>query len=256
MSHRTIKILFFLAIIVAGILFYLEIWPIWPVPVIGMMYLLLMLVLSSNVGLNFFVQAYNQNPDFPVNAVALSFDDGPVENTIKILDILDKHNAKAAFFCIGSNIEKYPEIFQEIINRGHIVGNHTYSHTRRMGFLSTKRIVEEIEKCNKIAEKTAGIKLNLFRPPFGIINPKTAKALKTTGHRVVGWNVRPYDAITKSPEKIIHRITRNLKKGDLILLHDNMPKTSDILEQLLVILEQQNFRTVRPDILFDIHAYN
>ena len=215
-----------------------------------------MLVLSTNIQFNFFVKAFNNNPSYRKNSVALSFDDGPVENTLEILDILEKYNARAAFFCIGENIQKNPEIFREIIKRGHVVGNHTFSHTRKMGFLPSKIIIKEIEKCNKIAEDIGGVKMNLFRPPFGIINPKTEKALKATGHQVIGWNVRPYDAITKSPEKIIHRITKDLNRGDLILLHDNMPKTAFILEQLLVILEQRKFSTVRPDKLFDIHAYN
>ncbi len=220
------------------------------------MYITIILVLSTNVQLNFFVEAYHKNPDFHENAVALSFDDGPTENTLEILDILDRYNAKAAFFCIGRNIKKHPEIFKEIIDRGHIVGNHTFSHTRKMGFLSSKTIQKEIEQCDAIAKQIGGVDLNLFRPPFGIINPKTKRALKKTGHKVIGWNIRPYDAITKSPEKIIQRITKDLNKGDLILLHDNMPKTAVILEQLLVILKQRKLRTVRPDKLFNIHAYN
>ena len=223
---------------------------------IAFTYILLILVLSTNVQFNFFVKAYNKNPDFPDNAVALSFDDGPVESTLPILDILERHNTKAVFFCIGKNIEKHPEIFREIIKRGHIVGNHTYSHTRKMGFLRSKTILDEIKKCDEIAEKTGEIKMNLFRPPFGIINPKTKIALQKTGHEVIGWNIRPYDAVTKSPEKILERILKNLKKGDLILLHDNMPNTAIILEQLLVVLEQRNFSTVRADKLFNIHAYN
>ena len=71
---------------------------------IAFTYILLILVLSTNVQFNFFVKAYNKNPDFPDNAVALSFDDGPVESTLPILDILERHNTKAVFFCIGKNI--------------------------------------------------------------------------------------------------------------------------------------------------------
>lgn len=256
MIFKLIKILFAVAAITAIALYYQETWPFWPVILICLVYIILMLVLSTNVQYNFFVKAHNNNPEYPENAVSLSFDDGPVENTLKILDILDKHNTKAAFFCIGRNIQKHPDIFREIINRGHIVGNHTYSHTRKMGVLGSKTILKEINSCNEIAERTGGVKMNFFRPPFGIINPKTQRALKETGHQVIGWNVRPYDAITRSPEKILDRITRDLNRGDLILLHDNMPKTGPILEQLLVILEQRNFSTVRPDKLFDIHAYN
>ncbi|MCH4823173.1 polysaccharide deacetylase family protein [Gramella lutea] len=248
--------MFAVAAIFAIALYYLEAWPFWPVILICLVYIILMLVLSTNVQFNFFVKAYNKNPEYPENSVALSFDDGPVENTLKILDILDKHNAKAAFFCIGKNIQKHPEIFREIIKRGHIVGNHTFSHTRKMGMLSSKRIIEEINKCNEVAEKIGGVQMKFFRPPFGIINPKTQRALKKTGHQVIGWNNRPYDAITKSPEKILERITRDLNRGDLILLHDNMLKTGPVLEQLLVILKQRNFSTVRPDRLFDIHAYS
>lgn len=256
MIYKALKIIFALAFIGAFSLFYFNLWPFWPVPAIFLMYILLMLVVSTNVQYNFFIKAYNNRKDYPGNKVALTFDDGPTENTLKILDVLDQFQVKAAFFCIGHNIEKHPEIFQEILDRGHMVGNHTYSHTRKMGFISTGKIIAEIQKCDLIAEKIAGVKMNLFRPPFGIINPKTKKALEFTGHSVIGWNVRPYDAVTKSKELIINRITKNLKSGDVILLHDNMEKTTAILEQLLVILKQRNFTTIRPDILFEIHAYN
>lgn len=73
---------------------------------------------------------------------------------------------------------------------------------------------------------------------------------------MIGWNIRPYDAITKSPDKILKRITKEINRGDVILLHDNMPNTAPILEQLLVILNQRKIGIVRADKLFDIHAYN
>ncbi len=231
-------------------------WSLWPVIVAIFLYIILMLVVSTNIRFNFFVKAFHQNHSIKDRVVALSFDDGPSENTMTILDILDKFDAKAAFFCIGKKIEENPDIFREIIKRGHVVGNHTYSHTRKMGFISADRFYEEIKECDKIAEKTANVKLNLFRPPFGIINPRTKKALAKTGHQVIGWNVRPYDAITKSSGVIINRITKKLKPGDLILLHDNMDKTAPLLEQLLVILRERKFGTIRPDKLFGIDAYH
>ncbi|AVR47489.1 polysaccharide deacetylase family protein [Christiangramia fulva] len=215
-----------------------------------------MLVLSTNVRFNFFVKSYNSRKDFTEKKVALSFDDGPTTISLELLDILDKFNVKAAFFCIGKEIEKNPDIFREIIKRGHIVGNHTYSHTKKMGFISSEKIYEEIIHCDKVAKKIGGVQMKLFRPPFGIINPKTKKALQRSGHTVIGWSIRPYDAITKSNDVILKRITRKVKSGDLILLHDNMPKTPAILEQLLVLLKQQNFGTIRPDKLFEIDAYN
>lgn len=256
MIYNAIKIIFAILLLVALFQFSQAIWSLWPAALIAISYALLMLLLSTNIRFNFFKEAYHSNPDFPDNAVALSFDDGPVEITLEILDILDQFDVKAAFFCIGERIAENPKIFQEIIRRGHIVGNHTYSHTRKIGFLKADKIIAEIEQCDRIAFEVGAVKLNLFRPPFGILNPKTARALEKTGHAVIGWNKRPYDAITSSPDLILKRITKNLKKGDLILLHDNMPKTPAILEQLLVILEQRNLKTVRPDILFKIDAYN
>lgn len=238
------------------LLYHRKGWPFWPVLVVILLYVILMLVLSTNVRWNFFVKSYSHRINFPQRKIALSFDDGPSETTLEILDILDRFEASAAFFCIGRQIEKNPDIFREIIRRGHVVGNHTYSHTRKMGFLSSKTIYNEIIHCDKVARDVGGVKMKLFRPPFGIINPKTKKALQRSGHNVIGWNIRPYDAITKSNDIIINRITRKVKAGDLILLHDNMPKTATILEQLLVILKQQNFGTIRPDKLFEIDAYS
>ena len=256
MSYRTINIIFILLIISAISLYLFDFWPVWPIFLAFLAYVLLMLMLSTNVRWNFFVKAHHRNAKYSGKVVALSFDDGPVENTLKILDVLDRYNAKAAFFCIGKNIEKRPEIFKEIIARGHMVGNHTYSHTRKLGFVNHYQFYNEIQQCNAIAEKISGLKMNIFRPPFGIINPKTKSALQKTGHEVMGWSVRPYDAILNSPEIILKRITKKVKSGDLILLHDHKPQNVEILEQLLLFLRRNNFSTVRPDKLFQLDAYS
>ncbi|MEO2129555.1 MAG: polysaccharide deacetylase family protein [Christiangramia sp.] len=229
-------------------------WPVWLVFIFLLLYFLFILVVSTTIRFNFFLKGYHSQPS-EKSRIALTFDDGPSEYTPEILELLKKHQVQAAFFCIGKQIEKYPEIFQQILEDGHIIGNHTFHHTRKIGFLSSEQIFREILACDEIVENKSGLKLKLFRPPFGIINPKTKRAIQRSGHLVMGWNVRPYDAITKSPEVIIKRITRKLKPGDVILLHDNQQKTVSILEQLLVILEKKNLGTLRPDKLFGIHAY-
>lgn len=188
--------------------------------------------------------------------VAITFDDGPVENTLKILEILDKYKVKASFFCIGKNIEKNPEIMKLILSKGHFAGNHTYSHTRTMGFLSINRLVEEITRCDKVFQNTCGITPLTFRPPFGIINPKTQKALEITGHKVIGWNLRSYDAIIRAEELVVKRVLRKIKPGDVILFHDNKERTVEIVEQLLLFLRANNFDPVRVDVLFEIDAYS
>lgn len=256
MSPRRLNIISYFLLVIGAYLVYSGVISFWVLLGFFLLYFIFLITVSTNVRLNFFVRSYNSRPQVNERIVALSFDDGPVENTLKILELLDKYNAKAGFFCIGKNIEKNPEIFREIIKRGHMVGNHTYSHTRKMGFLSSEIIRKEIEKCDAVSEKVAGVRLRLFRPPFGIINPKTQKALKMTGHKVIGWNVRSYDAILNSEEYVLKRITRNLKAGDVILLHDNNPQTVSILEQLLIFLEKNQFKAVRPDNLFEINAYS
>jgi len=96
----------------------------------------------------------------------------------------------------------------------------------------------------------------LFRPPFGIINPKVKRALENTGHQVIGWNIRSYDTILNSEKYILKRITKNIKPGDIILLHDNNHQTIQILEQLLLFLQTNNYRSIRVDNLFQIDAYS
>jgi peptidoglycan/xylan/chitin deacetylase (PgdA/CDA1 family) len=243
-------------LITGGILAMFELISFWSIAGAILGYLVFLLIVSTNVQFNFFVNAFNRNPEGSGKKVAITFDDGPVENTLEILKILDKYNVKASFFCIGKNIEENPEIFKSIIQKGHFVGNHSYSHTRKMGFLSTAKIVEEIQKCDEIAFSVGGVKLNSFRPPFGVINPRTKRALEITGHKVFGWNVRSYDAVLNSKRYILNRILKKIKPGDVILLHDSKPQTADILEQLLLFLQTNQYTTLRVDNLFQIDAYN
>lgn len=243
-------------LLTGGILVLFGLISIWLITGGILGYLAFLLIVSTNVQFNYFVNAFNRNPEVSGKKVALTFDDGPVENTVQILGILDKYNVKASFFCVGKNIEKNPEIFKSILQKGHFVGNHSYSHTRKMGFLSTAKIVEEIQKCDEVAMKIGGVKLKSFRPPFGVINPKTKKALEITGHKVIGWNVRSYDAVLNSKRYILNRILKKIKHGDVILLHDSNIQTVDILEQLLLFLQTNHYTILRVDNLFQIDADN
>ncbi len=227
----------------------------WLITGILIGYILFLLIVSTNVKLNFFVRAHNGNPYESERRVAITFDDGPVENTIEILRVLEKYNVKASFFCIGRNIEKNPDIFKSVLGKGHFIGNHSYSHTRTMGFLSTKKIINEIKSCDDICEKLGGVRPKTFRPPFGVINPKTQRALLETKHQVIGWNIRSYDAVLRLPDYILKRIIKRIKPGDVILLHDNNLNTVYILEQLLIFLKKNNYTPVRVDNLFQIDAY-
>ncbi|KFC24728.1 polysaccharide deacetylase family protein [Chryseobacterium sp. FH1] len=201
---------------------------------------------SFDIQLGYFINSFTHKRT-KIKEVALTFDDGPTEFTPKFLDVLKENNVKAIFFCIGKQIEKYPETFQRIIAEGHTVGNHTFSHSNNTGFLSTSKMVEEIEKCDEVIFKAGNIRTDLYRPPFGVTNPNIAKAIKKTAKKSIGWNVRSLDTVTDDEKKIYSRITKNLKKGSIILLHDTSEKTYNVLVELLLFLEREKYSTFTID---------
>lgn len=176
--------------------------------------------------------------------IAITFDDGPTEFTPKVLDILEKHNAKATFFCIGKQIEKHPDICIRIHSEGHQIGNHSYSHSNSFGFFSAEKIKTELQKTDSLIEKITGKKNHYFRPPFGVTNPHIARAVKALNHKVIGWNIRSLDTVIEDKNKILNRITHKIQPGSIILLHDTSEKTLWVLEQLLLTLQRENYKTI------------
>jgi len=201
---------------------------------------------SFDIQLKYFINSITQKKT-KIKEVALTFDDGPTELTPKFLDLLKEKNIQATFFCIGKQIEKHPETFQRIIAEGHIIGNHTYSHSNNTGFLSSSKMIEEIEKCDEVISRIGNIKTNLYRPPFGVTNPNIAKAINNTQKKSIGWNVRSLDTVIDDEKKIYNRITKNLKKGSIILLHDTSEKTYNVLVELLLFLEREKYSTFTID---------
>lgn len=210
---------------------------------------------SFDIRLNYFLKAHSSNKKNNRNLFALTFDDGPTEITPEILNLLEKYNQKATFFCIGKQIEKYPETAKIIVGQGHIIANHTYSHTNKMGFLPKKEVFNEIASTQNIIQQITGKIPNLFRPPFGVTNPNIAWACKENRVEVIGWNVRSLDTIIESEDKILSRILDRFEKGSIILLHDTSTKTLNVLERLLIIMEKKQIQSVTVDELLNIKAY-
>lgn len=228
----------------------------WWFFVVVIIWLTLTIIGSFHIRWNYFLKAYHKNDQIKDKVVALTFDDGPnMFFTPKVLDLLKKHNATATFFCIGENVKKYSENLKNVVKDGHLIGNHSYSHKNAFGFLSTKKVMEEIEKTNKIIEEKTGLKVQFFRPPFGVTNPNIAKAVSYLKFHTFGWSIRSLDTIAKDPEKVYHKIISKIKKGDVILLHDNSELSVDVLEKLLQYLEQNHFKTITLDKLFNLKAY-
>lgn len=208
---------------------------------------------SFTIGWNYHLEARRENPDSA--DIALTFDDGPTGYTVEILDLLKEFNRKATFFLIGRQVEKYPHLVQRMLAEGHTIGNHTWSHAKKTGFLNAREMEAEIRACDSAIQKITSRQVKFYRPPFGVTNPSVKKAVQVTGHTIMGWSVRSLDTVIPEEEKILDRILRRLKPGRVILLHDTSQKSVNVLRQLLKELEKRSLRSVSLDELFNVKAY-
>ena len=210
---------------------------------------------SARISSNYHVKAFCHNPSETEKKIALTFDDGPSIFTLEVLDLLKKYNAKATFFCIGKNVEKHPEIVKQIIAEGHLVGNHSYNHSKFFDFYNAAAISEEIQKTDQLFEKLTSKKINFFRPPYGVTTPSIRRALKTTGHTVIGWNIRSLDGGTKDQNLIFNRIIKRISPGGIVLLHDTGSHSVSVLEQFLQFLQQNKYEVISVEELLNLKAY-
>jgi peptidoglycan/xylan/chitin deacetylase (PgdA/CDA1 family) len=164
-------------------------------------------------------------PDRPgAKVVALTFDDGPdPEITPRVLDILDAHGARATFFCIGREVDRYPRLARSIVDRGHQVENHSYRHSHRFGFLGPTHLRREIDRAQQAIESATGRRPGLFRAPAGVRNPFVQPALDRLGLRLVSWTRRGFDTVSRRTDRVLSRLVTGLGPGDILLLHDGAP---------------------------------
>lgn len=177
--------------------------------------------------------------------IALTFDDGPSKNVDKLLPLLDKYNAKATFFLIGSDLKKHPEEGRKIAEAGHQIGNHTYSHNR-MVFKTPSYIKEEIEKTDQLIRKT-GFKGEIdFRPPNGKKLVGLPYYLKKHHRNTITWSLEP-DTYYNSPSDKVTYVKKNMKLGAIILMHpmyDDTGKELKAIEGILQALTEEGYTFV------------
>lgn len=255
LTHKVNTGFFVAVVLLLAIRSFIEPLPWWVFLLPLLLWLIIAAVGSGLVQSGYHIKTLNKNLHPTGKQIALTFDDGPTLHTEKVLDVLARYNIKATFFCIGSQIEIYPDIFKRILDEGHTVGNHTYSHSTKMGFFSKQKITAEVLSTDALIERYTLKKPLLFRPPFGVTTPNLASVLKQAGHYVIGWNIRSLDAVMEDEAKIYDRIKSRLSPGSIILLHDTSRKTVHVLEQLLVLLQQQNYVAVTVNQLLNIPAY-
>ena len=175
------------------------------------------------------------------NKIFLTFDDGPTpEITNWVVDELKKHNAKATFFCIGNDIQKHPEIYQNLIKDGHSVGNHTFDHLN--GWKNNdEKYIENI----LLVENFINAKTKLFRPPYGKIKPSQATKLRKLGYKIIMWDVLSADFDNEiTPEKCLQNVLSNVKSGSIIVFHDSQKASKNlkyVLPKTLEFLSKNNF---------------
>lgn len=168
--------------------------------------------------------------------IYLTFDDGPTPGVTEwILQTLDRYNAKATFFVLGKNVELYPDLYQMILDRGHKVGNHTYSHQKGWR-MSLERYIEDVDLAGDM------VHTELFRPPYAQITRAQLRQAAQR-YRVVMWNVLSRDYNRKiSPKKCLRGTIKGLRGGDIISLHDSAKSfrnTSYVLPALLRIARER-----------------
>ena len=217
---------------------------------VAILYISLLALGSARIQMNFYLKSVNRgSPDEA--KVALTFDDGPDEKTTsEILDILEKHQIKATFFCIGNKIEENKDILKRISDNGHLVGSHSWSHPFLFDFNLPGKMAREIEKTDVIIKEITGSRVEFFRPPYGVTNPFLSKAVKKTGHTVIGWSLRTFDTM-KDGNYVLKKIESRLSGGDIILLHDTNPQTVEILDDIIKIIKKGGMEIVRLDYLIN-----
>lgn len=168
--------------------------------------------------------------------IALTFDDGPHPRyTPQILDILDEYGVKATFFVIGVNAEYYPDVVEEVIKRGHEIGNHTYSHPH-VSCLNSDNLKVEVEKCESVIYGLTDHKTKLFRPPEGMIDADVRSVLRSLDYKVILWDIDTMDWAHTPPKSIAENILDNITSGDIILMHDYVAHNSPTPEAMRIFI--------------------
>lgn len=175
--------------------------------------------------------------------VYLTFDDGPMPGaTDYVLNQLEKYDAKGTFFMVGENVKKNPHVFKDVVNAGHSIGNHTYNHLSGWKY-NQSEYLENVYKCDKIIEDTAGLKPAFFRPPYGRINRKQVKSIYPT-HSIVMWSILSGDFDKSLNFHSSRKALSKSRNGDILVFHDSnkyLDNIKKLLPDVLQILSDKGY---------------
>jgi len=187
--------------------------------------------------------------------VWLTIDDGPdLEDTPVLLDLLDAHQSKATFFLIGTKAGLHPELVQEIVRRGHQVGNHTLTHPQYTFWAyGPKAVRKEILWCQRVlTDVSGGITPEWFRAPAGFKNPFVHGVLEKENLRFACWNARGLDGVNSNKDEVLARLTAGVRPGGILLMHEGRMDDKgqrlapQVLEGLLLYLGREGYACMLP----------
>ncbi|MCK9422863.1 MAG: polysaccharide deacetylase family protein [Bacteroidales bacterium] len=219
------------------------------------LYLIFPVIFSFFPGSRFHTRNIICKVDLREKWISITFDDGPDPgNTPLILDILKNLHVPAAFFLIGHKIPGNEALVNRIFQEGHEIGNHSYCHSYLWDFWLPEKMRKDILRAEQLVELIIHRKMRFFRPPYGVVNPMVESAVSRTHYKMITWSKRSLDTCIKDEGKLLHRITDDLKPGDIILLHDRQININ-LLEKLIKTIRDQGFQFVSMEQLIKIPPY-
>lgn len=201
-----------------------------------------------------FEEQPKQEPEKPVVTkpmIAITYDDGPhPQNTLKILDILNKYNAKATFFMLGENVERNKWIPKKVVEQGSQIGTHSWNHPN-LNKLSENDILFQISNSSKLIEEASGKEVKVFRPPYGNANQMVRNIARKENKAIILWNIDTEDWKSKDSKKVAEHVLDNVKEGDIVLMHDIYPSTVEASEEIVRELTNRGYELVTVSELFE-----
>lgn len=182
----------------------------------------------------------NNDINYSEKVIALTFDDGPSKYTDDLIEYLHQNDCKATFFILGNKVSNYQDTLNKSISYGNEIGNHSYNH-KWLIKLKKEEMINQIEKTQNLIYEYTGYIPTLIRPTYGSVN-STLK--NSTNLKIVLWNVDTLDWKYKSVDKIVARATKNLKSGNIILMHDIYKRTYDAVKKIVPILKENGYKCV------------
>ncbi len=190
--------------------------------------------------------------------IALTFDDGPHPQTTRaILAILARDGHHATFFLVGSKVDQYPDVVREIVAAGHTIGIHGHIHAWGYAWKPPAAVVQDIRRAQDAVHAACGIRPRLFRPPIGIVSPRTAKGAERAGCPLVLWSVKGGDGVRVRPATVLRRVGAKIRDGAIVLLHDaaergdRSPASIETLPEILRMIDERGLEAVGVDAFVD-----